>query len=260
MEETPENDSKRAHQPDGPGRRTVRLQKFLAERGVTSRRGAIAVLEAGRVLVNGTTVREPGFRVDPEKDVVSLDGGALSLASPRARTLALYKVRGYVCSRSARQGKTVYDLLGDIPERVVPVGRLDKDSEGLLLLSNDGELVNRLTHPKFGQRKTYEVTVAGTVSPDALALLRSRLIIDEYRIQPAHVTVIRPAAAGATQLRFVLSEGRNRQIRKMCAAAGLRVRRLVRVAIGALSLDSMKPGEWRDLSEDEIAALVRQNK
>lgn len=259
----------------------IRLQKFLAERGVASRRTCGQYVAAGRVRVNGTIVTQPGIRVDPEKDKVTLDGRVISKRREAHRTILLHKPRGYVCSTFSKQGRTVYALIRDVKERLVPVGRLDKNSEGLLLMSNDGELVNRLTHPRFGQEKTYRVTVSGKVDAVVLKKLRSRLVIDAYRIQPTKVKLLRKVAdpdssgddvgsadpdshvhgdVGSADperflLEFVLKEGRNRQIRKMCKQAALKVYRLVRVKIGNLALARLKPGQWRDLDNRELEKL-----
>lgn len=235
---------------------TIRLQKVLAERGVASRRHCALVIADGRVAVNGQVVTEPGTRVDPSSDTITLDGGPLPRVKPESRTILLNKPRGYICSTSSREGRTVYDLVPNTAERLVPVGRLDKNSEGLLLLSNDGDLVNRLTHPRFGQEKTYRVTVSGSPTEATLARLRSRMVIDDYRIQPAVVNCLRPAEkAERAILAFTLTEGRNRQIRKMCATAGLRIHRLVRVSIAGLTLAGLDTGQWRDLTRTEVRRL-----
>ena len=229
---------------------SIRLQKFLSERGVASRRHAAKLIEQGFVTVNGDRVTEPGRRVDPTRDTVLFRGRALPQSKEATRTILLYKPRGYVCSTRGQKSPTVYDLIEDVPERLVPAGRLDKDSEGLLLMSNDGDLVNRLTHPRHGHAKTYHVTVAGTVDACALKKLRSRLVIDGYRIRPAKVRILKlSSGSGYALLEFVLKEGRNRQVRKMCSAAGLRVHRLLRVAIGSITAAGLRAGEWRDLGQ-----------
>lgn len=236
----------------------IRLQKFLAERGVASRRGAAEVVRAGRVQVNGKVVAEPGWRLNAQSDRVTVDGRALDEAPERRRTVALNKPRGCVCSAADGDGRTVVSLLRGVSERLVPVGRLDKNSEGLLLLSNDGELTLRLTHPRYEHEKTYRVTVSGAVTEAALAILRSRLVIDGYRIRPARVEFVKAGdVPGRSVLLFVLREGRNRQIRKMCEAAGLTVRRLVRTGIGNLALGGLRPGAWRDLTPVELRELQR---
>jgi len=232
----------------------MRLQKFLAERGIASRRHAATLIREGRVQVDGSTVTEPGFRIAPDHAAVSVDGARVPTMREPARTIMLNKPPGYVCSTTARRAPTVYALLKGIEERLVPVGRLDRDSEGLLLMSNDGELINRITHPRHGHRKTYEVTVAGDLSERQLRTLRSRLVIDGYRIQPARVRRLRTDEASMV-LEFVLVEGRNRQIRKMCEKAALRVTRLVRTAVGAMALGELATGHWRPLTESEIREL-----
>lgn len=234
----------------------IRIAKFLAERGVASRRRAEELIRAGRVAVNGAVVVEPGVRVEPEADSVTVDGQPVQPHRERRRTIMLYKPRGYICSASTRQGRTVYQLLPSMPERLVPVGRLDKDSEGLLLLSNDGELVLRMTHPRFEHTKTYRITVEGAVTKDTLAFLRSRMTIDGYVILPAEVQLLRESThAGRQVLEMVLREGRKHQVRLMCEAAGLRVTRLVRTAVGELTLQGLRPGQWRELTQPEAASL-----
>jgi pseudouridine synthase len=232
-----------------------RLQKLLAERGVASRRAAADLIRAGKVRVDGEPVREPGLRVDPDRSVVTIEGRPLP-GVERRRTILLHKPRGYVCSRVGQSSRSIYELLAGVPERVVPAGRLDKDSEGLLVLSNDGDLVNRLTHPRHGQVKVYRATVSGSLDGRVLDRLNGRLVIDGYRIQPAAVTRVRLGQkAGRAILEFRLAEGRNRQVRKMCAAVGLRVHRLVRTASGPLSLRGLSPGEWRDVTPAELKEL-----
>jgi 23S rRNA pseudouridine2605 synthase len=225
----------------------VRLQKVLAERGVASRRGSAGIIVAGRVAVNGTVVTEPGQRVDPREDSITVDGGPLPAEREGKRTILLHKPRGYICSRSSTQGKTVFDLLGDIPERIVPAGRLDKDSEGLLLLSNDGEVVEHFTHPRFGQKKVYRVTVTGSLAPEVREQLQQPLEIDGYTTQPARVEVLKREPRPV--LEFVLNEGRNRQVRRLCERSGLRVHRLVRTQVGDLTLKGLKPGQWREVEQ-----------
>ncbi len=233
----------------------MRLQKFLAQAGVASRRASEAIISDGRVTVNGEVITELGSRVDPHKDVITLDGKVIEL--PREyRTIALYKPRGVICSASSEQGKTVLDLLGNAKERLFPIGRLDKDSEGLILLTNDGELANILTHPRHQQIKRYEVTVSGDVNDRTLTTLNDRLEIDGYKIRAAKVTVAqRRRESGKTVLIFELREGRNRQIRKMCDAVGLRIHRLVRTQIKHLALGNLTPGKWRNLTAAEVEQL-----
>jgi len=232
----------------------IRLQKYLAERGIASRRKCAEYVQAGRVKINGVISIEPGLRLDPAKDTVSLDGKTLSKSHERFRTIILYKPKGYICSTSDRDGKTVYELIKDIPERLVPVGRLDKDSEGLLLMSNDGDLVNRFTHPRFEHKKVYEVTVSGPLDDTVIRKLRSQMIIDGYSIQPAKIEKIKTDPRTKRHLlRFTLKEGRNRQIRNMCEQVGLIIYRLVRTKAGDLTLTGLKPGEWKEIQNTSFA-------
>ena len=236
-----------------------RLQNVLAHAGVASRRGAAAIIESGRVTVDGIVVKEPGARVDPASASISVDGRPLSAPEPK-RTIMLYKPVGVLSSMSDPfGGRTVADLIrGRIAERVVPVGRLDKDSEGLLLMSNDGELTLKLTHPRYDHEKTYEVRVAGRWSDDKLRILRSAVKMpDGYVIRPVPVDVVDVGRDNVHLLRFRLREGRKRQIRYMCSAAHLVVLSLKRVAVGSLTLPAdLKPGEWRDLTKEESDALL----
>ncbi len=232
-----------------------RLQKLLADRGAASRRGAADLIRAGRVTVDGAPVREPGARV-PADAAVALDGRLLPAAPAAPRTILLHKPRGYVCTRAGNEGRTVFDLLRELPERLVPAGRLDKDSEGLLLLSTDGDLVLRLTHPRHGHRKTYRVTVSGPLGTETLERLNAPAVLDGRRLRPAGVRRLRAAGVpGRTVLEFTLHEGHNRQIRRLCEAAGLTVHRLVRTALGPLSLRGLPVGAWRELTPAEHKAL-----
>lgn len=237
---------------------TERLQNLLSHAGVCSRRHAADLTAAGRVTVNGRAVFEPGFRVDPEKDAVALDGKPLA-APERKRTIVMYKPVGVLSAASdERGGKTVNDLIRHaVRERLVPVGRLDKESEGLLLMSNDGDLVLRLTHPRYGHEKLYLVRAAGRWTQEKLDILRSPLEIDGYAIRPCKVDLLREGRDNVHDLLFRLKEGRKRQIRKMCSCAHLTVLALKRVCEGPLSLGGLRPGEWRDLEPGEIAALER---
>ena len=236
-----------------------RLQNVLAHAGVASRRGAAAIIESGRVTVDGIVVKEPGARVDPSTAKIAVDARAIA-ASERKRTIMLYKPVGVLSSMSDPfGGRTVADLIrGEIAERVVPVGRLDKDSEGLLIMSNDGDLTLKLTHPRYDHEKTYEVKVAGRWSDDRLRVLRSAVKMpDGYTIRPVPVDVIETGRDNTHLLRFRLREGRKRQIRYMCSAAHLVVLSLKRVAVGSLKLPTdLKPGEWRDLTKEEVDGLL----
>ena len=234
-----------------------RLQNILARAGVASRRGAAALVESGAVSVDGIVVKEPGARFPPSAKV-RVHGRLVSSAEAK-RTIVLYKPVGVLSTMSDPFGERTVAEIVKTPERLVPVGRLDKDSEGLLLMSNDGDLVNRLTHPRFEHAKTYVVKTAGRWSSDKLATLRSPITLEDgYTIRPVPVEVLSDGRDNTQLLKFVLKEGRKRQIRKMCSAAHLVVLSLKRVAVGAFKLPpELKPGEWRDLSTSEIAALLR---
>jgi 23S rRNA pseudouridine2605 synthase len=238
----------------------MRLQKYLAQRGVASRRAAEEMITAGRIAINGRAVTELGTRVCPARDQVAVDGVPLRKARQGLRTIVLNKPRGYVCSSSAEDGTTVFELLPGVAERLVSVGRLDKASEGLLLLSNDGDLVNQLTHPRYEKEKIYRATVSGAVSESTVNALRRPMDLDGYVTRPAKVTLLRQSATPGRQvLEITLREGRNRQIRRMCEAAGLQVHRLVRVQVGPLKLGGLRPGQWRDLTTKEIAGLTQSS-
>ena len=234
-----------------------RLQNIIARAGVASRRGAAELVESGAVTVDGVVVREPWARFG-EDAVIRVHGRRVASVE-RKRTIVLNKPLGVLSTMSDPFGGETVAGLVHTPERLVPVGRLDRDSEGLLLMSNDGDLVNRLTHPRFEHRKTYVVRTAGRWSDEKLALLRSPLTLDDgYTIRPVPVEVLRVQPDNTQLLKFVLKEGRKRQIRKMCSAAHLVVLSLRRVAVGDFELPKdLAPGKWRDLTADEIAALFR---
>ena len=225
-----------------------RLQKLISAAGIASRRGAEELILAGRVLVNGVPA-SLGQSADPETDEILVDGKALSTPGERTYIL-LNKPRGYVTTLRDERGRpTVAELVKDVGKRLYPVGRLDMDSDGLLLMTDDGEFANALMHPSREVTKTYRTCVSGDVG-SALPLLRQAMDIDGYRIQPAQVHMVEDGV-----LEIVIHEGRNRQVRKMCAAAGLKVRRLTRTAEGPLRLGELPVGHWRYLSENEIEAL-----
>ena len=225
-----------------------RLQKLLSAAGVCSRRQAEEYIQAGRVTVNGSTARL-GEKADPDRDRVEVDG--VLLAAPAGYTyLVLNKPRGYVTTLSDEKGrKTVAQLVADCPGRVWPVGRLDMDSEGLLLLTNDGTLTHRLTHPSHKVEKEYWVWVSGDMDR-ALSIL-SVPVVDGGETLAAD----RVERTGERTLAVVIHQGKNRQVRRMCAAAGLEVERLRRVREGALLLGGLKPGCWRPLTEKELRIL-----
>lgn len=231
-----------------------RLQNILSHAGVASRRASAEIIASGRVTVDGIVIKEAGARFDPSQVAVAVDGRRIGVE--KYRTIMLYKPVGVLSSMSDPfGGRTVADLVrGKIGERLVPVGRLDKDSEGLLLMSNDGDLTLKLTHPRYEHEKTYIVKVAGRWSEEKLAVLRGRIKMpDGYEIKPVPVKVVRAQENNITVLEFRLREGRKRQIRYMCSAAHLVVLSLKRVAVGGLKLDeSLQPGEWRDVTAAEL--------
>ena len=231
-----------------------RLQKLLSAAGVCSRRAAEGYLTAGRITVNGE-MAQLGQQADPETDDIRVDGVPLG-REPETVYLMLNKPRGYVTTVSDEQGrKTVMDLLTGVHTRIYPVGRLDRDSEGLLLLTNDGALTQRLLHPSHEVSKEYRVTVSGPVEHAAENLRRIRDVAG-MAIRPAEVQMLRREGNRA-ELRIVIHEGRNRQIRRMCRDLHLTILRLVRVAQGPLRLGVMKPGEARELTPAEVAALKK---
>jgi 23S rRNA pseudouridine2605 synthase len=225
-----------------------RLQKVLAGAGLGSRRACEALIEEGRVTVNGD-VAFIGRRVDAEVDTVAVDGVPLSVR-PGAVHYLLNKPAGVVTTASDPQGRpTVVSLVPPEP-RVFPVGRLDADTEGLLLLTNDGDLAHRLTHPSFGVDKEYLAEVEEAPSPAALRRLRQGVMLEDGPTAPARVALVAPRA-----LRLVISEGRNRQVRRMCEAVGHPVVRLVRIRIGPVTDRRLRPGGWRTLRREELRAL-----
>lgn len=209
----------------------------------------------GRVTVNGETVRELGTKADPSHDDIRVDGRRITIAE-RRRYLLLNKPRGYVTTRSDPQRRpTVIDLVAGVREYVYPVGRLDFDSEGLLLLTNDGDLAARLTHPRHGVARVYDVRVLGELDRHDVDRLGRGLTIDGRRTGPAEVKSL-----GPSHLTITIREGRNRQVRKMCEAIGHPVTTLRRIAIGPIKDARLKPGQWRDLTDDEVERLRRAAK
>ncbi|MBQ2736974.1 MAG: rRNA pseudouridine synthase [Clostridia bacterium] len=232
----------------------IRLQKFFTDNKIMSRRNAEKVIEAGNVKVNGV-IAKLGDKVDPEKDTVTYNGKVIKNSAEKKRYIMLNKPLGYVSTASDEKGRqTVLDLVSDVGERVYPVGRLDMYSEGLLILTNDGELTNRLTHPKNNMSKVYSVMIKGDITPEQLSRLTSPMEIDGYKLKPVKVRII-SQKNGATNTLFTLNEGRNRQIRKMCEQCGLTIMRLTRIAIGKLKLNDLERGKWRELTENEVAYL-----
>ena len=231
----------------------IRIQKYISDCGLMSRRAAEKEIEQGAFKVNGVRA-EIGQKINPDKDVVEYKGKKVEGGSKKVYVM-LYKPRGYVTTMSDDEGrKCIPELLKDVPERVYPCGRLDMDSEGLLILTNDGEVANKLMHPKHHVEKIYHVKVKGEIEPDVLTTLNGPMIIDDYKIKPVQVSIIE-RKEGNTILRFTLSEGRNRQIRKMCEQVNLKITRLKRVAVGDLTIGMLKPGQWKYMNYIEISIL-----
>ncbi len=231
-----------------------RLQKVMARAGVASRRSCEDMIASGVVKVNGKVITEPGSKVDPAKDRIMVGGEVLSL-SPRKYYILLYKPRGYVSTLSDEKGrKKVTDLLQGVAGRVYPVGRLDYDSEGLLLLTNDGDLTFALTHPSHQVSKTYLVRVAGAPEPDKLSQMSKGLSLEDGPTAPANVRLVGQREGNAL-LEITIKEGRSRQIRRMCEHIGYPVLRLQRIRIGSLGMESLRPGEYRHLTAAELNKL-----
>ena len=233
-----------------------RIQKVLADQGICSRREAERLIAAGKVKVNGHPVGL-GDKMDPDYDKVSIDGKNVRIVRKRQYTyIMLHKPRGYLTTRSDDRGrKTVMDLVADVPAMLRPVGRLDKDSEGLLLLTDDGAFINLLTHPSGGVGKLYRVTVNPRATEEQVVQMASGVVLDDgVRTQPCVIHVVTDEP-GRTVLEITLHEGRNRQIRRMCSAVGLQVVRLKRSAEGPVKLGMLQPGEYRELKKSEVTAL-----
>ena len=230
-----------------------RLQKLISAAGMASRRRSEELIKAGRVTVNGIPAAL-GDSADPDIDIIFVDGRLLEQHDEKTYIM-LYKPRGYVTTLSDEKNRRcVSELVKDAGVRLYPVGRLDMYSEGLLIMTDDGELANRLMHPSSQTDKTYHAWVKGRCSETALEVLRSPLVIDGYRIRPAEVEILK-AAEDYTQLSIRIHEGRNRQIRKMCGCAGLSLTKLRRVSEGCLSLGGLRPGQWRHLTDEELQEL-----
>jgi 23S rRNA pseudouridine2605 synthase len=232
----------------------IRLQKLIAESGLCSRRRAEEYIRRGRVRVNGR-IAKIGESASPD-DAVTVDGERLARVNRREFVyLMLHKPRGYVVSMSDKQGgRCVLELLSSVSVRVFPVGRLDKNSEGLLLFTNDGAFANGVTHPSGKVSKTYRVTVRPGITDEQLSRLSSGVEIDGKKTLPAGV-LVKSHEQGRAVLQIVVKEGRNRQVRKMCEAVGLEVARLKRTAVGPLKLGMLRAGEYRELTADELRAL-----
>ena len=235
-----------------------RLQKLLAQAGAASRRKAEELILQGRVTVNGRPAKL-GDSADPQKDQIALDGQRLRLEGEKLY-LALHKPRGFVTTMEDERGRRcVAQLVADVPGRVYPVGRLDKDSEGLLIMTNDGAFANAIAHPKSHVAKTYRVTLRPGVNEEQLVQISTGILIDGKMTAPAKARVLEEQQ-GRAVVEIVLYEGRNREIRKMCEALGLEVARLKRTAVGPVRLAMLPQGRWRELSKEEVKALLAASK
>ncbi len=234
----------------------IRLQKILAEAGVASRREAERMIQAGRVAVNGSIVKEAGTKADPAKDRIEVDGVLLSSPEKKVYYL-LHKPTGCVTTMKDPQGRpTVAALLGSIPERAYPVGRLDYDTSGILLITNDGDLANALAHPKKEVDKCYHVKVKGVPPDEKITKLSMGILLDDGITAPAKVSFIK-AERNKAWLEIIIHEGRNRQVRRMCEAIGHSVVKLKRVRFGPLELGLLQRGELRPLSTEEVSKLKK---
>lgn len=230
-----------------------RLQKVMAQAGVGSRRQCEVWIQAGWVKVNGQVVTELGRKVDTARDIIEVKGKVL--VGEKKRTFLFYKPLRVITSMSDPQGRaTVADYFQSIAERVYPIGRLDFDTEGLLLMTNDGELANRLMHPKFKVEKTYLVTVKGSLSQQALEKLKKGVKLEDGWTFPAKVRLL-GKHGNITKFELVIKEGRNRQIRRMCEAIGFPVQHLIRTSMGSLQLHPLQPGKFRELTKEELKRL-----
>lgn len=231
-----------------------RLQKIISRAGLMSRRAAEKFIVEGRVTVDGKIISELGAQADPQKNKICVDGQELTFGAEKVYLL-LNKPRGYVSTAKDERGRrTVLDLVAEISARVYPVGRLDLNSEGLLLLTNDGELMNALLHPKFKIEKTYRVKIFGELTEEKLNLLRAGIELDDGLTAPAEVFLIGAGKNSAT-VEITIHEGRNRQIRRMFAAVGCEVKRLTRIKFAGLTLEDVKVGKFRRLTSEEIFRL-----
>lgn len=232
----------------------TRLQKILSQAGIASRRRAEELIFLGRVRVNGAVVKKLGSQADPEKDAITVDGRPIKIISDKV-TYLFHKPKNVMVTRRDPEGRpTIYDYLKNIPERVNPVGRLDFDSEGLLLLTNDGDLHAYLTHPRHEVPKVYQVKISGRLSAGQKERMERGIDIGGYTTQAADIKIVKENPHNCW-IEVVIHEGKNRQVRRMVEALGLKVLRLVRVSIGPLRLGDLKKGEWRCLKPSELEVL-----
>ena len=236
----------------------LRLDKLLAEAGFGTRSQVKKLIKKGHVTVNGEVIKEPSYQVDPSRDEVLVDGEPALFEE--TYYLILNKPEGYITSTKDRE-LTVMELVSDIPrfEKLFPVGRLDKDAEGLLIMTNDGELAHRLTHPKWKVPKTYEVIVEGELTEEAVKPLREGIELKDFKAQPAEVEILE-VKDGESKARITIKEGKYHQVKRMFAAVGHPVKRLKRVKFGSLELGELPAGEYRHLTEEELSQLKKSVK
>ncbi|HIQ49087.1 MAG TPA: rRNA pseudouridine synthase [Aquifex aeolicus] len=234
----------------------VRINKFLSEAGIASRRKAERLILEGRVKVNGEVIKNLGTRVDPEVDIVEVDGRVIK--PQRKRYIMLYKPCCYLTQLgTSRDGrKTIQELIKDIPERVFPVGRLDYNTEGLLILTNDGELANRILHPRYKLPKVYLALVGGKVSVNTLKRIKKGAELEDGFAKPDNVRIVR-YEGDKTLIEITFHEGRKHLVKRYLAFFGHKVKRLKRIAIGPIKLGKLSPGKWRDLNQGELAQLFK---
>lgn len=239
-------------------RELVRLQKYMAECGIASRRKSEELIAQGSVKVNGRTA-SIGDKIDPIKDIIAVNGRRIA-KEKKDYYIMLHKPRGFITTMSDEMGrKCVAELVSDVGARIYPVGRLDRDSEGLLLLTNDGEFANMMMHPKHHVPKTYRVTVRPSITDEQLDAFATGIMIDGRMTAPAEVRVL-VKEPGRVVLEIVLREGRNRQIRKMCEELELEVARLKRISMGSVKLGMLPQGKWRELTPEEVNRLIKASK
>lgn len=233
----------------------VRLNKYLSNSGIASRRAIDKMIRAGQISVNGKIIDELGTKIDPAKDIIVVNGKKIQKNANTAYIILNKPLNVVSTTSDSYARKTVVDLI-DTPLRLYPVGRLDSDSIGLILLTNDGELTHKLTHPKFHISKTYEVKVKGLVTDDKLNRLRNGIRLSDGLTSPAEIELMHKQGDQA-KIQFTIHEGRNRQIRRMCGAVDLEVLELKRISIGPIKLDNLKSGEYKSLTDEEISSLKK---
>ena len=235
---------------------TTRLQKFMAENGVASRRKSEELIASGAVKVNGLTITELGHKVDSEKDIIEVSGRIITVHDTTLLYYLLNKPKGYISTANDQFGRPSVVSLVESETRLYPVGRLDYDTEGLIIITNDGDFTNKLTHPSYSVTKEYEAVVKGLISDASIQLFRQGVDIGGYITRPAIAKIVE-YYKDSSVIHITISEGKNRQVRKMCAAIGHEIIGLKRIAIGNLTLGDLKVGDYRELSRDEVLELLK---